>query len=284
MNILTFDLEDWFHILDHPETDSPLTWERMESRIERNTERILSVLEEKNLKATWFCLGWVAKKYPALIKKISLKHDIACHSTDHQLLFQMNPGEVRKNVLNNIHLLEDLSSKKISAYRAPGFSFTAKTKWLVHILAEAGIIYDCSIFPLKRNHGGYDAFPTAKPCRICYDGVEIKEFPMNKSTLMGKEFVFSGGGYFRLLPYKAISYMMKKSDYVMTYFHPRDFDPEQPVLESLSWKRKFMLYTGLKKSFFKLNRLLNDYKFITVEEAANCISWNETSLINLEKY
>lgn len=284
MNILTFDLEEWFHILDYPETSSPSSWDAMESRIEKNTDRILTLLEDKNLKATWFCLGWVAKKYPSLIKKISIKHEIACHSTNHQLLFQMKKEDARADIQNNIHLLEDLSGKKINAYRAPGFSSTEKTKWLIPLLAEAGILYDCSIFPLKRNHGGYHTFPVCEPCRISFDGIEIKEFPMNKISILGTQFIFSGGGYFRLLPYSIISALMKKSSYVMTYFHPRDFDPGQPVLENLSLKRKFMSYTGLKKSLFKLNCLLNDHTFNTVEEAAGQINWETTSLINLEKY
>ena len=249
MNILTFDLEDWFHILNYSETSIPLGWDDKESRIERNTERILTLLDEKKIKATWFCLGWVAKKYPSLVKKISLNHDIACHSVNHQLIFDMNAAEVKKDILNNIHLLEDLCGKKITSYRAPGFSFTAKTKWIIPILAEAGIIYECSIFPAKRNHGGFNTFPLAIPCRISYDGLEIREFPMNTTTILGKKFVFSGGGYFRLLPYKAISTLMNKSEYVMTYFHPRDFDPEQPVLDKLSRKRKLMSYTGLKILF-----------------------------------
>ena len=284
MNILTFDLEDWFHILDYPGTASSLSWNETESRIERNTDRILSLLQDTNQRATWFCLGWVAKKYPTLVKKISMKHDIACHSMDHQLLFKMKPDEFREDLYNTIHLLEDICGKKINAYRAPGFSFTQKTKWVIPILAEAGIVYDCSVFPAKRNHGGYAAFPEGKPCRIIYQGVSMMEFPMNVTWLMGMKFIFSGGGYFRLLPYSFISGRMAKSDYVMTYFHPRDFDPDQPVLLDLSLTRKFMSYTGLKNSYNKLNRLLNDYKFNTVEETGNLINWNEKPLINLENY
>jgi len=284
MNILTFDLEDWFHILDHPETSGPGSWNAFESRIEENTDRILALLEEKSLSSTWFCLGWAAKKYPSLIKKIAAKHEIAAHSVDHQLIFNMPEEEVRKDIHDNIHLLEDLSGKKVNAYRAPGFSFTREVKWLIPVLAEAGIKYDCSIFPMNRNHGGFPNFPYTEPCRVSYHGVVIKEFPMNRQSFLGRQIVFSGGGYFRVLPYPLISMMMNKSSYVMTYFHPRDFDPDQPILESLPMRRKFMSYTGLKKSFSKLNRLLNDHKFIALETAAGQIDWNETPVINLEKY
>jgi len=284
MNILTFDLEDWFHILDHPGTESQDSWNNFESRIERNTDRILSLLEKTNQRATWFCLGWVAEKYPSLIKKISLNHDIACHSMYHQLLFKMSQDEFKADLQKSIGLLEGISSKKITAYRAPGFSFTSSSKWILPILTESGIEYDCSIFPAKRNHGGYDQFPETKPCRILYKESTIKEFPMNYATFLGKKIIFSGGGYFRLLPYSSISSFTSRSDYVMSYFHPRDFDKDQPVLKTLSMRRKFMSYTGLKNSFNKLNRLLIDYKFSTVEEAALQTNWEETSLVNLENY
>jgi polysaccharide deacetylase family protein (PEP-CTERM system associated) len=284
MNILTVDLEDWFHILDFPGTSNPSSWNKMESRIENNCDRLLKLFEESNLKATWFSLGWVAKKYPELIRKISSKHEIACHSVNHQLLYQMTPDEVRLDIRENIALLEDVTGKKVNTYRAPGFSFTPETKWIVEILKETGIEYDCSIFPSVRNHGGYNSFPVSKPCRVTYRNSEIKEFPMNTGNFLGKRIVFSGGGYFRLLPYAMVSGFMRKSPYVMTYFHPRDFDPDQPVLKDLSMKRKFMSYTGLKKSFSSLNRLVNEFKFVSVEEAANMINWNDAPLIKLENY
>jgi polysaccharide deacetylase family protein (PEP-CTERM system associated) len=282
MNILTFDLEDWFHILDHQAVASPSTWDGMESRIERNSDRILMLLEAKNTRSTWFCLGWIAKKYPSLIKKISEKHDLACHSMEHKLLFMQSKEDVRKDILQNVHLLEDLSGKKVNAYRAPGFSFTAETQWLPALLAEAGIVYDCSIFPAKRNHGGYAGFPSSKPCRISSGNHIIKEFPMTTYSLVGRDLVFSGGGYFRFLPYYIIDSLMKKSDYVMTYFHPRDFDSGQPVIKSLPLKRKFMSYVGLKNSFVKFNHLLNDHTFMSLEEAGNSIDWNSTPLIKFD--
>ena len=284
MNILTIDLEDWFHILDHPEVSSPSTWDQMESRIEKNTNRILELLETKNLQATWFCLGWVVKKYPSLIKKIAEKHELACHSVDHKLLYLQNSEVVKEDIRQNMQTLEDLTGKKVVAYRAPGFSFTRETKWIVNVLAELGFLYDCSVFPAIRNHGGYRGFPTSGPCRINYGGNEIKEFPMNTKLFAGRHFVFSGGGYFRLLPIELILELMKNSNYVMTYFHPRDFDADQPVLKSLPLIRKFMSYVGLKKSYSKLNRLLNEHKFIPVGEAALNIDWNETPLINLDNY
>ena len=283
MNILTFDLEDWFHILDIPAFASPHSWDKLESRVEKNTDRILLLLEERKQKATWFCLGWIAKKYPSLIKKIAASHDIAIHSMEHQLVFRQKPEDVRNDIHENINLLEDLCGNKINAYRAPGFSFTLEAKWLIEILADEGLLYDCSVFPSKRNHGGFDNFPSVLPCRISYNGKEVMEFPMNKFSIGGRDVIFSGGGFFRLLPYSVISGMMKRSEYVMTYFHPRDFDPDQPMLDGLTLRRKFMSYTGLKNSFYKLNRLLNDYKFVTVEEAGRSVDWKAVALVKLDE-
>jgi polysaccharide deacetylase family protein (PEP-CTERM system associated) len=284
MNILTIDLEDWFHILDFPGTESVTGWDNMESRVEKNSERILDLLIEKNQRATWFCLGWIVKKYPSLIKRIAETQELGYHSDEHLLLYKSNPVDVRNDINYNIRLLEDISGKKISSYRAPGFSFTPETKWIVSVLSECGIKYDCSIFPAKRNHGGYKSLPVSLPCLISYNGSVVKELPMSKTNFAGRNLVFSGGGYFRLLPYDVISYFMKRSDYVMTYFHPRDFDPDQPMIKGLPLKRKFMSYVGLKKSFSKLNRLLNDYKFVSVEEAAKQIDWATAPIINLENY
>ena len=284
MNILTFDLEEWFHILDHPEIAKASSWENLESRIERNTERILNVLESRKQRATWFCLGWIAKKYPSLIQTISANHEVACHSMEHALLYKINRTKASNDIRDNIHLLEDISGHKILSYRAPGFSFTRDTKWLVNVLTEQGIAYDCSLFPFRRNHGGYPGLPAKSPCRLGFDGDIIREFPMNASEIFGRNVVFSGGGYFRLLPYGIINRLMHRSEYVMTYFHPRDFDPGQPVLKSLSTQRRFMSYIGLKETFVKFNRLLDDHKFMSLDEAGRKIDWNSIPLIDLEKY
>ena len=280
MNILSFDLEDWFHILDHPSVASPDSWNTMESRIEKNTDRILELLDDTGKCATFFTLGWVAKKYPALVRKISQKHDLGCHSMFHKLVFLQSPEELKSDLLENVSILEQLTGKKINAYRAPGFSFTEETKWLIPVLAEAGILYDCSVFPANRNHGGYAAFPYSSPCKIKFDGSEVRELPMNLTTFLGKNMVFSGGGYFRVLPYLLINHFMK-GKYNMTYFHPRDFDPGQPILRDLSMRRKFMSYVGLKNSFSKLKRLLNEHTFMTVEEAGNLTDWENVPVVNI---
>ena len=281
MNILTIDLEDWFHILDHPATERPDQWSGFESRLEKNVDRLLDLLDEHKQQATWFCLGWIAKQYPQVVKKVAAKHELACHSDLHQLVYNQTPIAFKEDTLNVIRRLEDLSGKKMNAYRASGFSITEKTSWAFEILSECGITLDCSVFPASRNYGGFEKFGTAQPCRIAVNGTFLKEFPLNTVRLFGKEIVFSGGGYFRALPYSFIHSQMKKSDYVMTYFHPRDFDPAQPVLKSLPFKRRLMSYVGLQGALPKFKKLLLDHSFVDLAKADKQMNWEGSPIVYL---
>ena len=283
MKILTIDLEDWFHILAHEQTSTPVHWEKFESRVEANTEWLLGQLARFTQPATFFCLGWIAKKYPLLVKKISeAGHEIACHSMNHQLVFEQSPEQFRNDLHESMDILQQVTGKKIISYRAPGFSVSEKTRWIFEILAGAGIENDCSVFPAGRNHGGYINFPFVNPCIISVNGIQLKEFPINPATFAGQKIIYSGGGYFRLLPYALISGVVRKSDYVMTYFHPRDFDAGQPVIKSLPVKRKFMSYNGLKTSRRKFEKLLSEFAFTNVERAAIQVDWNKADSIALK--
>ncbi|MEO8088347.1 MAG: DUF3473 domain-containing protein, partial [Bacteroidota bacterium] len=192
------------------------------------------------------------------------------------------PAEFKEDLSACIRLLEDISGQKIKTYRAPGFSVSEKTKWVFEIMTECGIENDCSVFPVARNHGGYQKFPVTGPCNVSVNGRILKEFPVSTSSFGPGKYVFSGGGYFRLLPYSFIKSQMKKADYVMTYFHPRDFDPAQPLISTLPLKRKFMSYIGLGRSKEKFTRLLIDFRFVNVREAVDQIDWNMVSTVVLE--
>jgi len=283
MNILTFDIEDWFHILDHGTTRGEMQWMRFESRIQRNTDRILEVLARKNRKATFFCLGWIAKRYPEVIKKIdSLGHDVGSHSYLHQLAYEQSREEFRSDLNRSIQIISDLTGKKVRSYRAPGFSFTRENTWVFDCLAEAGIEYDCSIFPARRAHGGFDDFGADMPAIVkCHSG-QVKEFPINTVSILGRPFVFSGGGYFRLLPYFYVKGQMLRSQYVMCYFHPRDFDPGQPVLNDLPAARRFKSYVGLNTAFGKFGKLLDDFMFYDLSRANAMIDWTHAQAIALD--
>jgi len=280
LKILTFDLEEWFHILDHDLTKEEAQWQAFPSRINRNTGRILDLLGETGLQATFFCLGWIARKYPDVIKKISAAgHEVACHSDMHRLVYEQSPAGFREDAVRAIGILEDLTAKKVVSYRAPGFSITGQTTWAFEILAELGIRRDSSVFPARRAHGGFPAFGSALPTLIRIKGMEIREFPVNTWSFAGKPLVFSGGGYFRLLPWPILDFMMKKSNYVMTYFHPRDFDPGQPVIPGLTPARRFKSYVGLGSSFNKLGRMLRDHHFVSLGEADSLTDWNNVKQI-----
>jgi polysaccharide deacetylase family protein (PEP-CTERM system associated) len=177
-------------------------------------------------------------------------------------------------------LIEDLIGEKVDAFRAPGFSITENNPYALEVLAELGFAYDCSLFPATHDYGGFKSYGMAEPAIIqLTNGMQLKEFPMNIHTMMGKVFAFSGGGFFRMFPYSIIKKWAKQTPYLMTYFHPRDFDPGQPMIKSLPVMRKFKSYVGLKHSFKKLQHLLDDFDFIDVREADRQMDWEKARII-----
>lgn len=284
MKILTFDIEEWFHILDNQSTKTEREWVNYESRIHRNMDRIFSILDDSDSKATFFCLGWIAKKYPDVIKRIdSMGYEIGTHSNMHQLAYEMTQKEFEKDLKCSVSQLENIIGKKVKSYRAPGFSIKESNLWAFESLNKYGIEYDCSVFPANRAHGGISGFVEDKPCIIEYEGISIKEFPINTAKFLTKKMIFSGGGYFRLFPYSWIQKTSAKQDYIMTYFHPRDFDANQPVIKDLSLMRKFKSYYGIKNCEEKLKKWLNDYEFIDLETAINKIDWTKVNVVNFAK-
>lgn len=282
MNILTFDIEEWFHILDNDSTKTEKEWSNYEYRLESNMDRIFELLDRKNQKATFFCLGWVAREFPMIIKKIEQAgFEIGTHSDMHQLAFEQNKQEFKQDLERSIKSIEDLIGKKVTTYRAPGFSIKEENTWVFSELVNQGIEIDCSIFPAKRSHGGLESYGHAKPSIISFEGNLLKEFPINLFKIGSTDLIFSGGGYFRLLPYWFIKEMTRKSDYVMTYFHPRDFDKDQPVINELTTMRKFKSYVGLSSAFNKLESIISDFEFIDIRTADSLIDWQKIEKIEL---
>lgn len=282
MKILTFDIEEWFHILDNKSTKTETNWNTYEERINRNMDKVFQFLKINNLKATFFVVGWIAEKYPHIIKKIdSLNFEIGSHTYYHQLMYEQSRREVSVDLKKSIDVIEQIIGKKVKYFRAPGFSITEKNKWAFEILINNGITHDCSVFPASRAHGGIPSYKLAIPSRLIYNGLELKEFPINTTTILFNDWIYSGGGYFRLTPYNLIKYWSSKSDYIMTYFHPRDFDPEQPIIKELSNFRKFKSYIGLKSCMKKLNRWVNDFEFIDIKKADETINWKKVPVVKL---
>ncbi len=274
MNILTFDIEDWFHFLEHRSTRNEVQWKEFEPRVRQNTANILEFLEKHNQKATFFIIGWIARKNPGLVKEIAgAGHEIGLHSYGHQLIWQQTPYEFRQDLLRNIGVLEGELGYKVDKYRAPGFSVKRGNLWAFDVMAEAGITTDASIFPAKRAHGGMPSFPFNSPCLVHRNGIIIKEFPINYVRLAGIRTVLSGGGYFRFWPYSVIRHYTENSPYVMSYFHPRDFDQKQPLLRDLGPYRRFRAYYGLNNSQQKLERWISEYSFTDMRTADASIDW-----------
>lgn len=282
MNILTFDIEEWFHILDNDSTKNEKDWINYESRIHKNMDRIYEILESSDCNASFFVLGWIAKKHPELIREICDRgHEIGSHTHLHQLVYEQDKNRFYQDVDMSIKTLEDVTGKKVRIFRAPGFSITESNIWAFEVLYELGIEIDSSVFPARRSHGGFVKYGTAEPSILKYNGVQLKEFPINAYNIFNKPLIFSGGGYFRLFPYKVVKSFTEKSSYVMSYFHPRDFDPNQPMIHDLSRLRKFKSYVGLSSSQKKINSWLNDFDFIDITTANDIIDWDKVKKIEL---
>jgi polysaccharide deacetylase family protein (PEP-CTERM system associated) len=272
MNILTFDIEDWFHC-DFISGDE--SWSNYEVRIYESTDFILNVLSKYNRKATFFILGWVAEKHPEIVRKIYNEgHEIGCHSMKHELVHRFTPKQFREDTQNALNAIENVIGEKVIMYRAPAFSITKETPWAFEILNELGITHDASIFPAKHDYGGFHSFGNSAPSIIETNGVFIKEFPMSSHKILNKKIIFSGGGFFRLFPYPLIKKWTAQSEYVMTYFHPRDFDKDQPMLQHLPLMRKFKSYYGLKMAGKKFDKFVSDFKTTSILEVSEKYDWD----------
>lgn len=282
MNILTFDIEEWFHLLDNDSTRSEEQWKRYEVRIYQNMERVFRILEDTNTKATFFIIGWIARTYPDIVKEVAAKYQIGSHTMNHQLVWQQAPSVFKEDVSSSIHLLEDITGQKVDAFRAPGFSIRESEAWAFEILHDLGITMDCSVFPAHHAHGGMPSYTVSGPAWIAYQGIHMKEFPVVYREIVGKRLIFSGGGYFRLCPYGLLRKWTRASDdYLLSYIHPRDLDAGQPMIQGLNWLRRFKSYYGLSGAENKLRKWLRDFAFVDLRTADSRIDWNKAPVIEL---
>tara|TARA_B100000674_G_C37869866_1_gene928953 strand:+ start:503 stop:1381 length:879 start_codon:yes stop_codon:yes gene_type:complete len=284
MRILTFDIEDWFHILHKYPENILEKWGNYEVRIHNGMDRIFKVLLDNDIKATFFVVGYIARKHPEIIRKITeLGFEVAAHSDMHKVAYKQTKKEFKEDLKKCIFSIEDIIGKKVVSYRAPGFSIKRENIWVFEVLYNMGIMYDASIFPAERENGGFASFSASEPSIIYDKSFEIKEFPMSTNIFFGKKFTATGGGYFRFFPYRLIRSLISKSDYTMTYFHPRDFDANQPMLEGLSPKRKFKSYFNLSTSYVKLKQLVYDFDFIDISEASKRINWDAAPRFSIDE-
>jgi polysaccharide deacetylase family protein (PEP-CTERM system associated) len=266
---LTIDVEDWYHILDSPAAPPLTSWPFLESRIERNVEALLEVLETYSVKVTFFWLGWLAKRHQALVHLChNAGHEIASHGYDHVLAYEVGPQAFRQDIVRAKSLLEDMIAEPIRGFRAPGFSITTKATWAFDVIREAGYQYDSSVFPASRGHGGIPDSLLGLYFVETRSG-HLLEIPMSIVEVFGRRTSFFGGGYLRLASRRMIKWGIDKlqaaKQPLIVYVHPREIDPDQPRLP-LSLMRQFKCYVNLDSTLPKLKWLCGNYRFYTMLE------------------
>ena len=291
MNILTFDIEEWFL---HQHRDGTL---EKYAEYDRYLDLILDKLDEHGFQATFFCVGEMGEIFPDVIRKIQSRgHEIGCHSNVHTWLNKMTEAECREDTRCAVDSLEQCISEKVRSYRAPAFSVGESNKWTFEILAENGIERDASIFPAVRDFGGFPHFGQKIPCIVEYNGIKLKEFPICTTKVLGKELAYSGGGYFRFFPLDFIEKKIKKSLYSMCYFHIGDLIPEtngvmskdayeayfkEPGTCNARYLRYMKSNLGKKNAFQKLIRLIEEMDFIDLRKADDLIEWDKVPVVRL---
>ncbi|MEO8066692.1 MAG: XrtA system polysaccharide deacetylase [Flavobacteriales bacterium] len=263
-SVFTVDVEDWFHILDVPSTPPLAQWPSLQSDVERNTRRMLELFRKKQVRCTLFFLAWVAERWPHLVREaLADGHEVASHGYAHQLVYTIAREQFSADIRKAKDIIEQAGGVKVLGYRCPGFSVTAETPWFFECVREAGYLYDSSVFPGSRGHGG---LPNAKPLPhiVNTSHGDLVEFPISLGSMFGKRMYFFGGGYLRFFPYALIRNRVKavhaEDRPVIFYLHPREIDPHQPRLP-MSAKRNFMSYVGLKTTEPKMRRLFDDFRF-----------------------
>lgn len=275
INILTIDLEEWYTYELYKKGHSTY----YEPILESYLDDLLELLLKQQIKATFFCLGTIARSHPAIIRKIvNHGHEIGCHSDVHHFLTSLTPSEFQEDTTKAIDSLEQVTGSKVRMYRAPAFSITASNTWALELLIEAGIEIDSSIFPANRSYGGFPALAIKKPAIIQTPSGILKEFPMSYITTLGKRIMYTGGGYFRLLPYRYIKRFFEDASYNMSYFHLRDFDKLQKRIINA---RYFYNYVGINTCFSKFKLLLDNMDFMSVGQADKHITWNYSDPIKI---
>lgn len=292
MKILTFDIEEWYleKILHGGRTFKYQAYDEAFAKV-------LDELDRLGIRATFFCVGRLATDFPQVVRKIANRgHEVGCHSNTHTWLDKMTPEELQKDTREALKALEDVSGQKVVSYRAPAFSITPKNKWAVNVLADCGIENDASIFPTSRDFGGYKGFPQDTPCIISHEGATLKEYPICLTSVLGKQMAYSGGGYFRLLPYWLVSKTIRQRGYNICYFHLNDLIQQKIAFKSKSEYEEYFKEPGTLKNrtlrylksnigtgdaYGKLQRLLSNHLFISVQEADKLIEWDKVKEVQL---
>jgi polysaccharide deacetylase family protein (PEP-CTERM system associated) len=266
-NILTIDVEDWFHICGVKELIPEDSWLQLESRVSINTMKILDILSRKGVKATFFVLGFVAETHPDLIMKIQgAGHEIATHGYAHMQVYAMNPDMFRKDLRKSVSIISGITGHPVKGYRAPEWSIRDDSLWALDILSRQGFEYDSSMAPLPII--GNPKYPKI-PHRLTLDQGELWEFPPLVGSTPLVNLPLGGGWGLRVFPYRLISSAIRnlnaQGQPAVIYFHPREFDAANPRIR-LPWAKRFVLDARFERAEKRLQRLLEDFRFTSVSD------------------
>ena len=271
LNAMTVDVEDYFHVQAFASIIGRDEWDHYPSRVERNTMRLLEMFARRQVRATFFVLGWVAEKCPGLVQAIcKASHRVGCHGYAHRAIYAGNERDFRNDLRRAKQIIEDIAGSPVTSYRAPSYSITTRTLWALEILAEEGFEYDSSIFPIIHDNYGIPEAPRFPYVKDLLSGRQIKEFPPSTFRIFGNNIPVAGGGYLRLLPYNitawAIHYLNNSERQpAMVYLHPWEIDPDQPRI-SASWLSRFRHYQNLDSTEAKCVKLLDEFSWAPMEE------------------
>ena len=264
LNAMSVDVEDYFQVYAFEKALAGRNWDEFECRIPRNVERILELFARHNARATFFTLGWVAQRFPALVRSIvDAGHELGSHGMRHVRVFEQTPEQFREDVTATKQLLEDVSGQQVRGYRAASYSIGAQNLWALEVLADCGHVYSSSIYPIAHDIYG---MPGAPRFSFRPDNADILEVPVTTVRLLGRNWPAGGGGYFRLLPYALFKSALNRVNgterkAAMFYFHPWEIDPDQPRIRNAGWKSRFRHYSNLATMERRLEQLLQDFRW-----------------------
>jgi polysaccharide deacetylase family protein (PEP-CTERM system associated) len=271
INALTFDIEDYYQVEAFKEFIPFEEWPQYPSRVVANTKKVINILDEYNVKATFFMLGWIAERFPDIVKQLSDDgHEIATHGYAHRMVYKQSRTAFEEDLVKSIEILEKISGKKVIGYRAPTYSIIEESFWAFDVLIRHNLLYDSSIFPIMHDRYGVpngERFPYTIERE---DGQTILEFPLSTLRLWKWNFPIAGGGYLRLFPYwflkKSLQWINRQEKPGIIYLHPWELDPEQPRIPDIPRMARFRHYLNLRSTATKLRNLIRDFEFAPIRD------------------
>jgi polysaccharide deacetylase family protein (PEP-CTERM system associated) len=271
LNAMTVDVEDYYQVSAFEGVVDRARWDAYESRVERNTRRVLDVLAARDVRGTFFTLGWVADRHPDLLRELVARgHEVASHGYEHRLLTTFTPEAFRADLRRAADAIERACGVRVRGFRAPSFSVGLDNLWVHDVLREEGYLFSSSVFPVRHDRYGIPDFPRHPVVLAGADGRTIWEFPMTTKRVFGRNLPVAGGGWMRLLPGAVMRRALRRENAsgepTIVYLHPWELDPEQPRIAAAPRKARFRHYLNLGRMRDRLDRLLATFRYGTVSD------------------